>query len=78
MFPSVIGCVQTVSRHFVIKRQLQYVKRFERRHDQSIGVYGTLLPDNNLNYSVQVGNTTGVIHRLAPVVTVLLIIVELR
>lgn len=41
------------------------------------GVYGTLLPDNNLNYSVQVGNTQGVIHRLAPVVTVLLIIVEL-
>lgn len=38
------------------------------------GVYGTLLPDNNLNYSVQVGNTHGVIHRLAPVVTVLLII----
>ena len=23
------------------------------------GVYGTLLPDNNLNYSVQVGNTHG-------------------
>lgn len=23
------------------------------------GVYGTLLPDNNLNYSVQVGNTQG-------------------
>ncbi|WP_170983520.1 fimbria/pilus outer membrane usher protein, partial [Escherichia coli] len=23
------------------------------------GVYGTLLPDNNLNYSVQVGNTPG-------------------
>lgn len=42
------------------------------------GVYGTLLPDNNLNYSVQVGKTpTEVIHRLAPVVTVLLIIVEL-
>lgn len=42
------------------------------------GVYGTLLPDNNLNYSVQVRVTPkGVIHRLAPVVTVLLIIVEL-
>ncbi len=23
------------------------------------GVYGTLLPDNNMNYSVQVGNTHG-------------------
>lgn len=37
------------------------------------GVYGTLLPDNNLNYITP----TEVIHRLAPVVTVLLIIVEL-
>ena len=69
MFPSVIGCVQTVSRHFVIQTPVTIMSNDLKGGMTNLsGVYGTLLPDNNLNYSVQVGNTHGVIHRLAPVV----------
>ncbi len=74
--PLVIGCVQTVSRHFVIQTPVYSMSNDLKGGMTNLsGVYGTLLPDNNLNYSVQVGNTK-VIHRLAPV-AVLLIIVEL-
>lgn len=37
----------------------QHINTSAERDTNLSGVYGTLLPDNNLNYSVQVGNTHG-------------------